>query len=109
MKKLIIILLLLSSCAWNKQDKILYVSYLTLSAIDAIQTSQESQKKQELNMFMRNSNGNPDMKKVAVVKVLSGMGVYFAADYFSKIRRPLLIGANVLQGGVVLWSLQYDF
>ena len=102
MKTLIIILLLLSACTWSRQDKMLYGSYIALSTIDAIQTSQAES---ELNPLMQSGDGSPDMAKVIAIKAVSGLGVYFIADWFPKARTPLLIGINVLQGGVVFYNI----
>lgn len=96
----IALIFLFSACAgWDKQDKILYASYLTLSAVDAIQTSQMDE---EYNPLMQKGDGSPDMAKVIGIKAVSGLGVYFLADYFPKARTPILWGVNVLQGGVVI-------
>src|SRR4030066_1381668 len=90
MKTLIIILLMFSSCPiWSKQDKVLYASYLSLSAVDAIQTSQSDG---ELNPLMRNDDGAPDMAKVIAIKAVSGLGVYFIADYLPRYRTSFLWG-----------------
>jgi len=102
MKTLIIALcFLLSACTWSRQDKLLYASYLTLSGIDALQTSQMDE---EYNPLMRSGDGSPDMVKVIGIKAVSGLGVYFLADYFPKARTEILIGINILQGGVVIYN-----
>lgn len=102
MKTLTIILLLLSSCAWSRQDKMLYGSYLALSTVDAIQTSQMSK---EYNPLLQNEDGSPDMAKVIAVKAVSGLGIYFLADWFPKYRTPFLWGVTVLQGGVCVYNM----
>ena len=99
MKALIIILCLLTSCAWSRQDKIFYASYLALSAVDAIQTSQFSK---EYNPLLQDRDGSPDMTKVIAYKAIGGLGIYFLADYFSKARTPILISVIAIQGGVVI-------
>lgn len=102
MKILIIVLCLLSACtSWSRQDKTLFLSYGILSTIDAVQTSQMDE---EYNPLMRSGDGSPDMTKVIAIKAVSGLGVYFLADYFPKYRTPFLIGITVLQGGVVVYN-----
>jgi hypothetical protein len=107
---LLTIVIILSSCAsWDKTDKILLGSYLVLSAVDALQATQiDGKNNHEANPILAKSDGKPDMLKVVGLKAASGLLLYFVADRIPRIRTELLVGANVIQGGIVIWNL-YQF
>lgn len=106
---LLMMLFLLMGCTtWNRTDKLLMGSYLMFSTIDAVQSAQwDGEETYEINPIFANDDGTTNMKKLIAWKTTAGLGAYFISDKFLQIRRPLLIGINILQGGIVIWNLQY--
>lgn len=84
-------------------------SYVALSAVDAVQSANwdgydKGNRIYEINPFFANDDGTANMGKLITWKIVGGLGAYFIVDRYPKIRRPLLIGINVLQGGVVIYN-----
>lgn len=101
------ILILSMSCTWNKQDSLLLGTYGALSTIDAIQTLNFDDDTIELMPLLRDENKRPVASKVIGYKIAGFIGLYFVADYFEEYRTTILIVPTVIQGGVVLWNLQF--
>lgn len=99
------LIIFVMSCTWYKQDKLLLATYGALSAIDAVQTL-SCDDCRELNPVL-STDGKPDAVKIIGVKTASLIGVYFMADYFKEYRSTILIVPVALQGGAVIWNMQY--
>ena len=81
---------------WSKKDKKLFSSFAILQGIDYAQYD----KSNEANQLFDGANQNT----VGLVK-LAGVGlVYVLASYWEDARTQILIGVNVVSGGVVIWN-----
>ncbi len=95
----------LSSCSWGINDRALMAGYLTFSAIDASQTSRISQAGlREANPLYAKPDGNPDMKRVIIAKLLGSGLIFWLLENHPGERGEALALANGIQGGVVVWN-----
>ncbi|MFX0194562.1 MAG: hypothetical protein ACFFCW_00445 [Candidatus Hodarchaeota archaeon] len=86
---------------WKPHQKILAVTYTTANIIDILQTKE----------IKRDNNGfkecNPVLDSLSrdeatAVQIGMNLAILGIADYFPKIRTPLLIGGNALSWGCVI-------
>ena len=101
---IILIVILLTGCAfngWSTKDKILFGTFTALHTVDLLQTRE----------IMREDNGyresNPCLDGLgrdgATVAMLLGYPmVYLIANYIPTYRTPILVGFNVLTGICVI-------
>jgi hypothetical protein len=102
---IILTIFLLSSCSWGFNDRSLMITYSVFSAIDAAQTSQIPKAGlRELNPLYAKENGEPDMRKVIIAKVVGTALIYALLDKNEENRPQILAIANGIQGGVVVWN-----
>jgi hypothetical protein len=85
---------------WKTGDKVLFGSYVVLSAIDGAQTDRgiKSGQYHETNPIL---GEYPSTARIALTKLVSAGLVYLLADHFSDSRRTILVVINALQIGIV--------
>lgn len=85
---------------WKTTDKVLFGSYVALSAYDAAQTDQgiRSGKYIEKNPLF---GERPSTARLYVTKAVVAGGIYWLADTFPQARRAILLIGNALEISVV--------
>ena len=80
MKILILVLIFLSSCAWNRTDKTIFATGMALKTIDCLQTIEIARNPDyyELNPII---GKHPSEEKVIAYFALGGLAYYLVADW----------------------------
>lgn len=106
MKWIIIIILLPSTLYagnWDKTDKALLTSKLTLHAIDMLQTKDiYDDDYREINPIISSGVGAVGEKFIPIYFVTTGILNYVVADYLDEYRKPFLAGSNAVSLVLVL-------